>query len=145
MWISVEAKLAGTKALSCTSVLILTVPAFSGKVVAFKVMAPTPRGNLHTTSLDASPLQDATVTPLALMVVSKDAPVTSSLRSPVPTTAVVVPVSMLLGLTSLNFVLEPQSWKVTLKVLALAVAKSAAAATLTMVRMLVTQDRINAT
>jgi len=64
-WVLVFAKLGGMMELTLTSTGMVTSPAAIGKVRAFSVMVPAPNGSLHSTSVEASPLQDTSLTPAA--------------------------------------------------------------------------------
>merc|ERR1719454_2388899 len=137
-WVLVFAKLGGMMELTFTSTGMVTSPAEIGKVRAFNVIVPAPNGSLHTTSVEASPLQDTSLTPAAETSALKVADGTSSSTLPDPFKVVVLPVSIDDGTNESTLACvdaEPQSDHVTANVPASATANNVAAAILAMLKL----------
>merc|ERR1719178_338376 len=118
-WVEVLARLGGMRELTFTSTGMVVSPALMGKVKAFRVMLPAPNGSLHSTSVEASPLQDTSLTPAAETSALNVADGTSSSTAPVPFKVVVAPVWINGGCKSSTFacvLASPQSAQVTAKV-----------------------------
>jgi hypothetical protein len=71
---------------------MLTLPFGIGKVKAFTVILPIPRGRWQTMSVVASPLHSESFVPKPETVAVKSAEVTSSSEVPVPVMVSVLPV-----------------------------------------------------
>merc|ERR1711881_503004 len=111
----VLASIVGSAELKEMSTLTGTAPAAIGKLMASNVSEPTPNGRLQVFETDASPVQCNNRPMTPVIVRSKVAPVTSSLRSPVPVMLVFSPRVMDAGEKEVILVLvlgPPQSFQV---------------------------------
>merc|ERR1719217_475707 len=127
----VFANAAGKAELKLMSTLTGTDPAAMGNCMASNVSEPVPKGRLHDFETDASPEQCNSFPREPVIVRSKVAPVTSSLRSPLPVNVAFCPRVMDEGEKDviLAFVLAPpQSFHVNDKSVAVAEATMRAAA-----------------
>merc|ERR1719316_2278445 len=97
----------GSAELKAMSTSTGTVPGAIGNFMASNVRWPTPSGKLHVFEADASPEQCSSRPMAPVIVRSKVAPVTSSLRSPLPVMVVFCPREIDVGEKPVILVLVP--------------------------------------